>query len=114
MVAICGSGPHKRHLSIRGIWMTVNVRTLPLLDDMEAYRDEAKASEKKLKELKQRYETLAKHIHKMQVKVCQEMAPCPVESRIMQSVHNDKRGRNLRWGASTEIHPRSVIASCIS
>lgn len=87
------------------IQMTVNVRTLPLLDDMEAYRDEAKFSERKLKELKHQYDTLVKYIHKMQSKVCQEMSSCFIESQILQPANNS---RNLRWGASNQIHPRKA------
>ncbi|KAI5084763.1 hypothetical protein GOP47_0000932 [Adiantum capillus-veneris] len=89
------------------IQTTVNVRTLPLLDDMEAYRDEAKILEKKLRELKHRYDTLVNYIHKMQSKIRQDTPSCFVESQTMQHEHSSTR--NLRWGATINIHSRKTL-----
>ncbi|MCO5612467.1 hypothetical protein L7F22_066734 [Adiantum nelumboides] len=89
------------------IQTTVNVRTLPLLDDMEAYRDESKISEKKLRELKHRYDTLVRHIHKMQSKIREDMPSCFGQT-MQPPVHSN--ARNLRWGATNHIPPGNAVA----
>ena len=83
---------------------TMNVQALPLLDDMEAYRDEGKAAQKRLKGLKHQYETLVNHIHEMQRAIQDHSSSCFIDSSL-----SDSPTKSLRWGASSNVHVKRPI-----